>query len=296
VLITEEVGGVPTNVGKEQMPRSPILLRLTFIPLLGICLLWNGHLQAQGTFVTKTGDVSPALKKISAREKSAATIPWKKLTSEAREKLQSVVNNSTVFHQSPIQKTPCDHNVYLHLIRYPELVVNMWELMGVSKLRMDRQQDYLIDIDDGYGTQSQLELVYGNKNLHIFFAEGAYKGSIIPTTSKGRFVLVLETSKSMHGQQPVISHRLNLFIQVDKSANQLVVKTLQGIFLKMVDMNFAETTKFIGQIDDIIQDNPDGMKRLSGRLTRVQTPIRQQFNKLIERANAQYSRVAINSD
>jgi len=61
-------------------------------------------------------------------------------------------------------------------------------------------------------------------------------------------------------------------------------------------MNFAETTKFIGQIDDIIQDNPDGMKRLSGRLTRVQTPIRQQFNKLIERANAQYSRVAINSD
>ena len=278
------------------MPRPPTLLSLTFLPLLGICLLWNGKLGAQDTSVTKTGDVSRALKNISAREKLEATIPWAKLTSEAREKLQSVVTNSSVFHQSPIQKTACDHNVYLHLIRYPELVVNMWELMGVSKLRMDRQQDYLIDIDDGYGTQSQLELVYGNKNLHIFYAEGAYKGSFIPTTNKGRVVLVLETSKSMRGQQPIMSHRLNLFIQFDKSANQLVVKTLQGIFLKMVDMNFAETTKFIGQIDDIIQDNPTGMKRLSDRLTRVQTPIRQQFNKLIERANAQYSRVAINSD
>ena len=278
------------------MPKFPVLRKLTFIPLLGIGLLWNGNLQAQDTIDTQSEEVSSSVQNLSAREQSAAAIPWTKLTTEARDKLQGVVKNSSVFHQSPIQKTPCDHNVYLHLIRYPELVVNMWELMGVSKLRMDRQQDYLIDIDDGYGTQSQLELVYGNKNLHIFYAEGAYKGSIIPTTGKGRVVLILETSKSMQGQQPVISHRLNLFIQFDKSANKLVVKTLQGIFLKMVDMNFAETTKFIGQIDDIIQDNPDGMKRLSGRLTRVQTPIRQQFNKLIERANAQYERVASNSD
>ena len=278
------------------MPKFPALRKLTFIPLLGIGLLWNGNLQAQDTIDTQSEEVSSSVQNLSAREQSAAAIPWTKLTTEARDKLQGVVKNSSVFHQSPIQKTPCDHNVYLHLIRYPELVVNMWELMGVSKLRMDRQQDYLIDIDDGYGTQSQLELVYGNKNLHIFYAEGAYKGSIIPTTGKGRVVLILETSKSMQGQQPVISHRLNLFIQFDKSANKLVVKTLQGIFLKMVDMNFAETTKFIGQIDDIIQDNPDGMKRLSGRLTRVQTPIRQQFNKLIERANAQYERVASNSD
>ena len=296
MLITEEVGGVPTNAGKKRMPKFPVLRKLTFIPLLGIGLLWNGNLQAQDTSATQTEDVPSSVQNLSAREQSAAAIPWTKLTTEAREKLQGVVRNSSVFHQSPILKTPCDHNVYLHLIRYPELVVNMWELMGVSKLRMDRQQDYLIDIDDGYGTQSQLELVYGNKNLHIFYAEGAYKGSIIPTTSKGRVVLILETSKSMRGQQPIISHRLNLFIQFEKSANQLVIKTLQGIFLKMVDMNFAETTKFIGQIDDIIQDNPDGMKRLSGRLTRVQTPIRQQFNKLIEQANAQYERVASNSD
>ena len=283
------------------MPKPPFLRRFTTIPLLGIFLLWSGGLIAleppdsgRQSSASNT-EISPA-KKLSAREQSEALIPWEKLTDQAQEKLQGVLSNSSVFHRSPVEQLQCDQEVYLHLIRYPELVVNMWELMGDSKLLMDRQQDYLIDIDDGYGTQSQLELVYGNKNLHIFFAEGAYKGSIIPTTSKGRFVLVLETSKSMHGQQPVISHRLNLFIQVDKSANQLVVKTLQGIFLKMVDMNFAETTKFIGQIDDIIQDNPDGMKRLSGRLTRVQTPIRQQFNKLIERANAQYSRVAINSD
>lgn len=283
------------------MPKHSTLRRLTFIPTLGICLLlscsliWAETNPSTGKNIEGNTAAAPA-KKISAREEAETSIPWEKLTPAANEKLQAVLASSSVFHRSTFQKTTCDHKIYLHLIRYPELVVNMWELMGVSKLRMDRKEDYLINIDDSYGTQSQLELVYGNKNLHIFYAEGTYKGSIIPTLSKGKVVLILETKKTQETGKPVISHRLNMFIQFDKSTNQFVVKTLQGLFLKIVDMNFAETTKFIGQIDEIIQDNPDGMKRLSGRLTRVQKPIREQFDKLIERANARYEHIATNSD
>lgn len=282
------------------MPKHSILRRLTYIPALGICLLlscsltWAETNPSTKKNIGKNTTASTA-KKISTRQEAETSIPWEKLTPEANEKLQTVVANPSVFHRSPIQKTTCDHKVYRHLIRYPELVVNMWELMGVSKLRMDRKEDYLINIDDSYGTQSQLELVYGNKDLHIFYAEGAYKGSIIPTISNGKVVLILETKNTQEAGKPVISHRLNMFIQFDKSTNQFVVKTLQGLFLKIVDMNFAETTKFIGQINEIIQDNPDGMKRLSGRLTRVQKPIREQFDKLIEHANARYEHIATNS-
>ncbi len=283
------------------MPKHSILRRLTYIPALGICLLlscsltWAETNPSTQKNLGKNTTASTA-KKISTRQEAETSIPWEKLTPEANEKLQTVVANPSVFHRSPIQKTTCDHKVYRHLIRYPELVVNMWELMGVSKLRMDRKEDYLINIDDSYGTQSQLELVYGNKDLHIFYAEGAYKGSIIPTISNGKVVLILETKNTQEAGKPVISHRLNMFIQFDKSTNQFVVKTLQGLFLKIVDMNFAETTKFIGQINEIIQDNPDGMKRLSGRLTRVQKPIREQFDKLIEHANARYEHIATNSE
>ncbi|MEC9097173.1 MAG: hypothetical protein VX776_11100 [Planctomycetota bacterium] len=277
------------------MPKQPLLRRLTLMPLYGMFLLFCGALFAEEAKPKTPNATKSQVTRVSAREQAKASIPWDKLTPAAQEKLQGVVTDSSVFHRSPFQKTPCDHNVYLHLIRHPELVVNIWELMGVSKLKMDREEDYLINIDDGYGTQSQLELIYGNKNLHIFYAEGAYQGNIIPTTSKGQVVLILETKESVEDRKPVVSHRLHMFIQFDKSTNQLIVRTLQSLFLKMVDMNFAETTKFIGQIDEIIQDNPEGMKRLSGRLTRVQTPIRKQFNKVIEHANAQYVRIASNS-
>ncbi|MBA63845.1 MAG: hypothetical protein CMJ76_15940 [Planctomycetaceae bacterium] len=277
------------------MPKHPLLRRLTIIPVGAICMLLCGFVFA-GETTPNTPQVKESLPhKISAREQAKASIPWEKLTTEARQRLDDIVTDSSVFHRSPFEKTSCDHNVYLHLIRHPEVVVNIWELMGISRLRMDREQKYLININDGYGTQSQLELVYGNKNLHIFYAEGAYKGSIIPMTSKGKVVLILETVQTMEEDKPVISHRLNMFIQFDKSTNQVIVKALQGLFLKMVDMNFSETTKFIGQIDKIIQNNAAGMKRLSGRLTRVRTPIREQFNRLIERANTHYQRVASNS-
>lgn len=283
------------------MPKPPFLRRFTTIPLLGIFLLWSGGLIAleppdsgRQSSASNT-EISPA-KKLSAREQSEALIPWEKLTDQAQEKLQGVLSNSSVFHRSPVEQLQCDQEVYLHLIRYPELVVNMWELMGVSKLRMAREQDFVLIIDDGYGTNSQMELVYGNSNLHIFYAEGSYKGSVITTESKGRVVLILESEKTVKDGKPVISHRLDMFIQFDNSTNRLLVKTLQGLFLKMVDINFAETSKFIGQIDEIIRENPDGMKRLTDRLTRVQTPIRKKFTTLVDHANAEYVRIATTED
>ena len=283
------------------MPKSPLLRRFTQIPILGICLLWSGGLIAleppeSGRQSNAPKKETSQAKKLSVREQSEALIPWEKLTDQAQEKLQGVLSNSSVFHRSPIQHLQCDHDVYLHLIRYPELVVNMWELMGVSKLRMAREQDFVLSIDDGYGTNSQMELVYGNSNLHIFYAEGSYKGSVIPTTSEGRVVLIVESEETIKDGKPVMSHRLDMFIQFDKSTSQLLVKTLQGLFLKMVDINFAETSKFIGQIDEIIRENPDGMKRLTGRLTRVQTPIRKKFTTLVEHANAEYVRIATAED
>ena len=277
------------------MPIRPHLRNLTFFPVLAVlsvCVLLCGKVTAEDA----TAADSNSTKKLTIRQQSESSIPWGKLTDEAQEKLQGVLTNATVFHRSPEHKLACDHDVYLHLIRHPELVVNMWELMGVSKLRMSREEDYVINIDDGQGTNSQLELVYGNANLHIFYAEGSYKGSIIPTVNQGRVVLILKTDEAMEEGKPIVTHQLDMFIQFDQSTNQLLVKTLQGLFLKMVDMNFAETTKFISQIDAIIQDNPEGMKRLSGRLTRVQTPIRQKFNSLVERAKAQYVRIATTTE
>lgn len=226
------------------------------------------------------------------RELAEESIPWDDLTESAKSCLQDVISDTTLFQRLSVQQVHCDSNIYVHLARHPEILANMWELMGVTKLRIDRTDKYRMQVDDGQGTKAKMELIYGTPHLHLFFCEGTYQGSLIPTVSTGRAIIIIRSRYLQQKSIPTVRHQMDLFLQIDDMADQLIVKTLSYFFMKTADANFAETTQFLGQIDDIVRKNPSGMKRLSKRLTRVEVPIRNQFAELVESANAQYVRLA----
>ena len=256
--------------------------------LIAGCLLNISTLQAQGT---PDKPQQPA-----AQEQAKHSIPCDKLTATAKTKLRSVITDTTVFHRLKTQQFKCDQGVYIHLVRHPEILTNIWELMGVTRLRIERTAPFSMRIHDGQYTKTTLELVYGTPNLHIFHCEGSYKGMIIPTVSTGRAIIIIrskyDTAAAPATQVPTVKHQMDIFLQIDNAANQLLVKTLSYFFMKTADANFAETTQFIGQIDKIICNNPAGMARLADRLTQVQPALRQQFGVLVRNANTNRVRLA----
>jgi hypothetical protein len=258
--------------------------------LIAGCLLSSSTLQAQGS---PNEPQQP-----SAQEQAKHSIPWDKLTDTAKTKLRSVISDTTVFHRLKSQQFKCDPSVYIQLVRHPEILTNMWELMGVTQLRIERTAPFSIRIQDGHYTKTTLELVYGTPNLHVFHCEGSYKGTIIPTVSTGRAIIIIRSTYDNAEavppatQIPTVKHQMDIFLQIDNTADQLLVKTLSYFFMKTADANFAETTQFIGQIDKIVRNNPTGMARLAERLTRVQPAIRQQFGVLVRNANTNRVRLA----
>ena len=254
------------------------------------CLLSTSTLQAQ---VLPNEPLQP-----SAQEQAEHSIPWDKLTATAKTKLRSVISDTTVFHRLKKQQFKCDPSVYIHLVRHPEILTNIWELMGVTQLRIERTAPFSIRIHDGQYTKTKLELVYGTPNLHVFHCEGSYKGTIIPTVSTGRAIIIIRSkfnnaeAAPPTTQVPTVKHQMDIFLQIDNAADQLLVKTLSYFFMKTADANFAETTQFIDQIDKIVRNNPAGMARLAGRLIHVQPAIRQQFGVLVRNANTNRVRLA----
>ena len=249
-----------------------------------VSLLCTSSLQAQ--------DLPNEPQKLTAQEQAKHSIPWDKLTDTAKTKLRSVISDTTVFHRLKTQQFKCDESVYIHLVRHPEILTNIWELMGVTQLRIERTAPFSISINDGQYTKTKLDLVYGTSNLHVFHCEGSYKGMIIPTVSTGRAIIIIRSNYDDAKATPTVEHQMDIFLQIDNAANQLLVKTLSYFFMKTADANFAETTQFIGQIDKIVKNNPAGMTRLVHRLTRVQPAIRQQFSVLVGKANTNRVRLA----
>lgn len=220
-----------------------------------------------------------------ARNEALQSIPFDQLNRDAQEKILSVVRKPTLFRRMPLETIESDPDLYLFLVRHPDVVVNMWELMGITRLRLQRTGDYHFQADDGAGTRGKLELVYGTSSKHIFYAEGAYDGPLSQKQLAGRCVVILHsTYRPGTTQASRITSQLDIFVELDNPGADLVAKTLHPLIGKTADHNFAESARFLAQVSEQAEQNEPGMQRLVSRLANIDGAVRAQFSRLVHLA------------
>jgi hypothetical protein len=213
-----------------------------------------------------------------ARANAEQAIPFDKLKPETRAKLLSVVDRPTLYRRLPIQSIDCDHDLHVFLVRYPEVVVNIWQLMGISNIQAKRTADFTIEGSDGAGTTSKIDLVYGTPDLHLFFCEGSYEGPLFRRLLTGRSVLLLRSGYSFdRAKRPIVTNQLDVFLAVDNAGAEFLTKTLHSTVGKTIDSNFTETTKFLTRVSDAAERNGPGMQNLAAKLNNCNEDVRRGF-------------------
>jgi hypothetical protein len=213
-----------------------------------------------------------------ARAAAEGAIPWDKLRPETRAKLLSIVDRPSLYRRLPIQVVECDHEMHVFLVRHPEVVVNIWQLMGITSIKTRRTGDYQLEGSDGAGTTSKIDLVYGTPDLHLFYCEGTYEGPLFKRQLSGRSVLLLRSSFAYdRTKRPLVTDQLDVFLTIDNAGAEIVAKTLQNSVGKTVDMNFVETVKFLTRVSDAAERNGPGMQNLAGKLSDCSEGVRTGF-------------------
>ena len=212
------------------------------------------------------------------RDAAIQSIPFNELTDETQAKLWNVISKSTLHRRMPVQTIDCDPDLYLFFVRKPEVVVNMWQLMGISTMSMKRTGAYTLDALDGSGTQSKVELIYGTPETHVMYGEGVYEGPLLKRRINGRCVMVLKSGyQKTPLQRTNISSQLDVFLYLDNVGADLVAKTLQPVLGKTADQNFVETAGFVSRVSLAIEKNSSGVPRLAARMNNVQPEVRTEF-------------------
>jgi hypothetical protein len=275
------MGGAWTLRGKREFPSELAALgRFPRRSLLagGIAAVAAGLITSRGATAAPSdeADTSP-----QARDEAIQSLPLAELTAETRRKLMSVCERPTIFRRLPQKSIACDPALYLFLIRNPEVVVNIWQLMRVANMTADRQGPYLWKGNDGAGTTCDVELVYGTDDLHVIYGDGFYEGSLLKHKVTGRTVMVL---KSGYGTgpdgRPYVATRLDLFVQIDNLAADVVARTLSPWVGKVADSNFHESCVFAAKLSQTAEQNGPGVQRLADKLTDVDPPVRTEFSRL----------------
>lgn len=254
----------------DRLPRRALLAG--GLAALAGCWL-PGRLLAAGK---NEADTSP-----QARDEAIRSLPLNELTAETRRKLMAVIERPSIYRRLPQKSIDCDPALFTFLIRNPEVVVNIWELMGVSNMTAQKQGPYHWKGNDGAGTICDVELVYGTDDLHVMYGDGYYEGSVLKNKLTGRCVLIL---KSGYGQGEdrrwYVGNRMDVFVQIDNTGADIVARTLSPWIGKQADTNFQESCKFATKLSQTAETNGPGVQRLADKLTKVDPPVREEFSKL----------------
>ncbi len=221
-----------------------------------------------------------------SRTEAINSIPFDRFTEETQAKLWKVVSQPSIYRQMPVTVIESDPDMHVFLIRYPEVIVNMWQLMGVTKVQMDRTGDYTFKASDGAGTVCDVQLIYGDQNTHVYYAEGSYEGVLLRRLIRGSCVLVLKSDYARTEDQHVYAtNRLDMFVQLDNVGAEILAKTLHPLVGKSADHNFTESTRFLGQVAQAAETRSAGLQQLAGRLTNVDQPVRERFVQIATEVN-----------
>ena len=216
-----------------------------------------------------------------ARDEAIQSLPLPELTAETRRKLMAVCERPTLYRRLPQKTMVCDPHLYLFLVRNPEVVVNIWQLMGAASMAADRQGPFVWKGNDGAGTTCDVELVYGTDDLHVIYSDGYYEGSLLKHKVTGRCVILLRSGYSVGAdRKPNVASRLDMFLQIDNLAADVVARTLSPWVGKVADSNFHESCVFASKLSQTAEQNSAGVQRLAEKLTRIDPPVRDEFSRL----------------
>jgi hypothetical protein len=234
-----------------------------------------------GSSFAAAADPNAADNSQQSQNEALRAVPLNKLNEEAQRKVMSVLESPSIYRRMPTKSIDCDPEMFLFVIRNPEVITNIWELMGISQMVAERTGPYAWKGNDGQGTQSQLELVYGTDEVHLLYGEGFYEGPLLKRKIAGRCVLLLRSGYGLGADyRAQVTNRLDMFLAIDNVGAELLAKTLQPLVGSTADANFTESAKFISKLSKTAEDNPDGMPRLANKLNRCDANVKQGFSNV----------------
>ena len=246
-----------------------------------------------GVPTTARGEIlSKASTSRSTKEDAIRRIPFRSLSAPAQQRIAAVVKKPTMFRRMPITMIDCDPELHQFSIRHPEIIVSIWQLMGITKVTASRTGPYMLRCDDGVGTVTNMELIYGDNDTHVLFCEGAYEGPLFRKPLTGRCVLVLRSGAVKSSTGYKITNMMDVFLQVDHTGLDIFTKTLHPLLGKSADINFTESMRFVEKMSQAAANNGEGMQHMTDRLQDVDPEVRKNFRKVVANVNERHVAIA----
>jgi hypothetical protein len=237
----------------------------------------------------------------AARDEAVRAIPWRSMAPNDRRTTQVIIKNASFYRRLPTRVIDCDPDMFSFLLQHPEVVVDVWRVMGISQVTLEKlpagthSGGSAYRGTDGAGTTGTVRFLFSNwgpgaQNMAVVYADGKYEGKPFIAPLKAQSILLLRTGavQETNGRH-YVTVRVDSFVRVEQLGVELIAKTVQPWISKTADHNFIETLSFLSNFSRTAERNPQGMQRLATRLALVDEPTRNELVALCFRTAERYT-------
>jgi len=270
---------VVANIAKAGCKRQKLLLGVA-----AICFIVAFAIQP----CQSAEDPRAASTSGEAKAKALRSLPYKNLAPIDRQKVDSVLKDLAAFRHLPVRVTSCDPELYDFMSSNPDVVVGIWRTLKLTQLQVKRLNENTFQIKEADGSLAMIQIIYKSPEQMLVYGEGMYSGSLMINPVRGRFLLSLRSSFLREvNDKYFVTANCDVFVRVESTAADLIVKTLHPLFGSVADNNFTQTIAFLGSLSKTAEMNCAGVQRLAMSLKDVPQTSRHKLIELAEKIGGQ---------
>ncbi|MDR1384102.1 MAG: hypothetical protein LBJ67_09690 [Planctomycetaceae bacterium] len=219
----------------------------------------------------------------SKENKTNIKIPWEQLDARTTQLIRGVMDNKTIYRKMPEQIGYCDAELYDLMVQHPDVVVGIWELLGITQISLTETSPNHFLLREGTSTTSHIEILYKSKNLCIVYAKGEYETPMLPRAIRGESVLFLTSrfGKDKKGR-PVVQSNLDAYVQIQNSGADMLARVLVPVVGKVADGNFEQAVGFVMNISESAENDYEAVQSVALKLSHVRHEVAEELALLAE--------------
>ncbi len=238
----------------------------------------------------------------AARRAAVESLPLERISQPHRQHVERCLRETTLYRHLPTKVFACDGELLSFALHKPETIVDIWRVLGISRLALDPAGPEQWRLSDGYGTVGGLRLVYrehhGQTGLMVFHGRGAYTGPLAPRTLSGSCVLLVRHASAgvnAAGRKQQMME-IDAFVDMDGKGLEIVTRTLHPLIVRSAAANLHEICLFMSSLSQAAETNPEGVVRLVSRLPRTEPADKESLAGIARAAGRGRVRTAAASD
>jgi hypothetical protein len=209
------------------------------------------------------------------RKRAEDAVPLARMGAEERAIAEQAIARTTLYRRLPAASVACDAALIDFVLQKPEALVDVWRVLGISRLALDPTGPARWRLSDGYGTVGTVRLLHQERHdrggLYVFHGRGAYEGSLAPRQLTGSCLVVVRhtTGPLPAGGRSRQTVHIDAFLDVDGLGLEIVTRTLQPLIVRSAATNLHEISLFMTQFAAAAARNPAAVARIAERMTRT---------------------------